>query len=40
MRYAVVKPAKNHSKVRHLLFVCVCGRWSEQTVIVAPDKAA
>lgn len=40
MRYVVIKPITVHSKVQRLLFVCVCGRWSEQTIVTAPDKAA
>jgi hypothetical protein len=39
MRYAVVKPITVHSKVQRLLFVCVCGRWSEQVIPIAAKAA-
>ena len=35
MRLAVTEPDRMHSNLRHAIFVCDCGRASDQTVVRA-----
>jgi hypothetical protein len=39
MGYAILKPTKVHPKLRRLLFVCICGRASEEVLEVTPKAA-
>jgi hypothetical protein len=39
MRFATIEPDTEHSIIRHVLFVCDCGRVSDQMIIDgAPNK--